>query len=66
MRRGVGQEDDETRLSVEAGRGDLQISRIKHSRDPSFLWAGQDCKYSEIDQRILQAKLDSMNNLVQP
>jgi len=33
---------------------------------PSFLCTGQDCKYSEMDQRILQAKLDSMNNLVQP
>jgi len=33
---------------------------------PVFLCAGQDRKYSEMDKRILQAKLDSMNNRVQP
>jgi len=33
---------------------------------PVLLCAGQDRKYSEMDKRILQARLDSMNNRVQP
>jgi len=42
----------------------FRVSNIRGT--PSFLCAGQDRKYSEMDQRTLQAKLDSMNKLVQP